>query len=323
MNDGVIAPEDLNAKIAHEHYYARFHALGAAGALLNLQKKLQASPWLQHLNKFSCEMDAARLRANNAACVEIYWRAKLAEIEYEKKFNPNQPRVPAGNAEGGQWTYVPGYARGKELQDFSDYLRGRRTIEDIRHEREGEVVEANLRRGSRGGGSRMINGRSVEMTPGQSVRVTAAEIEAREAVRRVRELDPAWRRPDGAYETVEGEISHLQGVAQAARQRIGEIEQGRMPLRNILMPEENLVGNRSRGASSEVRTITSLEFEKIKIRLLNGAREISPKEGYNGSWYQRSDGSVFGLRSSETHGETIDIIQSYDLFAPGFRIHRK
>ncbi len=113
---------------AHEHYYARFHAYGARLKLEDLEHKLKASPWLIH-TRFRHELKAAQIHADYTADKEIYWERKLFELQH--KYDPNQPRVPAGNPDGGQWTYVGGYARGKERQDFIDYLRtGRVQVAD-------------------------------------------------------------------------------------------------------------------------------------------------------------------------------------------------
>ncbi len=47
-------------------------------------------------------------------------RLTLLEIRYGIKagFNPNQPRVPAGNPDGGQWTADPGYGGRGSSRDY-------------------------------------------------------------------------------------------------------------------------------------------------------------------------------------------------------------
>ncbi len=49
---------------------------------------------------------AASLRADLAA-IQMEW----ALLKLALKYNPSQPRVPAGNRDGGQWTYVGGATR--------------------------------------------------------------------------------------------------------------------------------------------------------------------------------------------------------------------
>ncbi len=121
-------PTFEHAQAAHEHYYARFHAYGAKLKLEDLERKLKASPWLIN-TKFRHELEIARIGVAYTANTEIYWEQKLLELQ--NKYDPNQPRVHAGNPDGGQWTYVGGYARGKEQQDFIDYLRiGRVQVAD-------------------------------------------------------------------------------------------------------------------------------------------------------------------------------------------------
>ncbi len=117
-------PTFEHAQAAHEHYYARFQAYGARLKHEDLEQKLKTSPWLIH-TKFRHELEGARIMSAYRTELEDYWAAKLFELQH--KYDPSQPRVPAGNAEGGQWTYAAGYARGKERQGFIDYLRtGRR-----------------------------------------------------------------------------------------------------------------------------------------------------------------------------------------------------
>jgi hypothetical protein len=55
-----------------------------------------------------------------------------------------------------------------------------------------------------------------------------------------------------------------------------------------------------------------------------GARRIDADSDYQGVWYKRQDGSIFGLRLSADHGLTIDVIQNnHPLIPPGYRIHQR
>lgn len=88
---------------------------------------------------------------------------KFQRLRLALKYDPNQPRVPAGNPDGGQWTYDGGGSA---------------------------RVAQYVPRGPRGGGGR---GRGTDATPGQQARLAASQAQASAAVQRVRERDPNWR----------------------------------------------------------------------------------------------------------------------------------
>ena len=69
-----------------------------------------------------------------------------------------------------------------------------------------------------------INGRVVETTPGQQARLTVVEAQARDAIRRVQELDPKWRPTPSAYESVEGLIEAYRGDTRQAEGRFSELQ---------------------------------------------------------------------------------------------------
>src|SRR5581483_2531642 len=108
-----------------------------------------------------------------------------------KAYNPNQPREPAGTPIGGRWARIA----------------------------------QNAPRG-RGTGFVSVGGRLLEATPAQEARLIIAEAQAREAVRKVQELDPRWRPTPSMAETVEGAISTAQAEAREAQLRLQEL--GRM-----------------------------------------------------------------------------------------------
>ena len=57
-------------------------------------------------------VDAKRLILDIRTKIAI-WRAEMAL----KRFNPNQPRVPAGNPDGGQWTSEINVSMGRRLSE--------------------------------------------------------------------------------------------------------------------------------------------------------------------------------------------------------------
>ncbi len=135
---------------------------------------------------------------------------KFRQLLRSRKYRPDQPRVPAGNPDGGQWTADTGSGGTTDRRVISDespdpikpgaqYAEGRRPPS-----------------GPRG---------PLEPTPAQAARLTVAEAHARSAIRQVQELDPGWKPPASVYETVEGLISSYQADTQAALARLQELRQ--------------------------------------------------------------------------------------------------
>jgi filamentous hemagglutinin len=70
--------------------------------------------------------------------------------------------------------------------------------------------------------------------------------------------------------------------------------------------------------------VTQEEFGQLQSQLLAGATPVTAPSGYAGTWYQRADGTVFGIRTSTGSGTTIDVIKSNNpSFPPGFKVHQK
>lgn len=104
-----------------------------------------------------------------------------------QKYDPGQPRVPAGQPTGGQWTGGGGSAE----------------------------LSASRRR--------IGGGRYPSASPGQQARLAASQIQAERAIHRVREVDPRWRPSPSAYETIEGEIAANEAIVREAEGRFGEL----------------------------------------------------------------------------------------------------
>ena len=130
------------------------------------------------------------------------------------KYSPDQPRVPAGNPDGGQWTSDGGSGPADDSRVVSDVTPDNTWIS-------GEQYAQNTRRG--GGGPILIGGNWLEPTPAQEARLTVAEAQARDALARVRNFDPYWQPAPGLYATVEGKIFDLRAQAQEARARLDEL----------------------------------------------------------------------------------------------------
>lgn len=107
-----------------------------------------------------------------------------------KRFNPSQPRIKAGNPDGGQWT--DGGGKG------------------------GSRVEFVSGRPRQGGGTRVIRGQVYETAPAQEVRLDVSAARARALVQEVRRHDPNWRPTPSIYQGVEGEILANEAAAMQA-----------------------------------------------------------------------------------------------------------
>lgn len=133
---------------------------------------------------------------------------------FERKFSSDQPRVPRGNPGGGQWTNDGGGNRPSDPRIISDA-----TPEPVRS---GAQYAQNRPRG--GFANVIINGQQVEPTPAQQARLAVIEAQARDAIKRVQELDPRWRPEPSAYESVEGLIGAYRADLRQAQDRISELQ---------------------------------------------------------------------------------------------------
>jgi hypothetical protein len=58
--------------------------------------------------------------------------------------------------------------------------------------------------------------------------------------------------------------------------------------------------------------------------MIRGAQPVLTPNTYNGLWFERPDGTRFGLRLSAESGPTIDIFKSNDpLIRENFKVHRR
>jgi hypothetical protein len=146
-----------------------------------------------------------------------------AEIKFRrllrssKAFNPNQPRVPGGSREGGQWTSGGGTSGDMRRNDP-------RVVSDATPDNEWKPgAQYAASRGGRGSVPVRIGGRLVEVEPGQAARLAIAEGRAQDAIRRVRELDPRWNPTPSFRETAEGAIATAEAEVREAEARISEL----------------------------------------------------------------------------------------------------
>lgn len=140
------------------------------------------------------------------------------------KFDPNQPRVPAGNPDGGQWTSGGGSGGGTSNRRQRDPDEGRvlsdATPDNLQKPGARLAQARTPRRGLR---PIVINGVPHTPTPGQAARHAVAETRARVKLRQVREIDPKWNPRPGTYETIEGQIAQLRAETGQAEARLREL----------------------------------------------------------------------------------------------------
>ncbi len=232
-----------------------------------------------------------------------------------RKYSPDQPRVPAGNPDGGQWT--DGDPTGED------------TIVD--EPVDDDIAEALI--DLIGGPNRRqtptvrVGGREVEVTPGQAVRLEVATAQARAAEAAVREIDPTWRPRASLTETVEGEIVAAEARRSEAEARLMELGGGyRAPLdtARCLAPGGRRLGWSERGSGEGIETVDRETFDGTLSALLVGAREVTSDPRYGGLSFLRFDGARFGVRWSSRSGATIDFVEDWKFESWWLnKVHRK
>lgn len=157
-----------------------------------------------------------------------------------RKYNPNQPRVPKGNPDGGEWALGGLGSRwkidltGVGLADAKPVVQSGRNDPRILSDADPEPVKPGQQyaqlRGRRVGNTVYINGQPFELSLGQSTALTALEIQADAATARVHKVDPTWKPPVSLNNSVEGLIIAERGVIAAAEAKIAEFrEWGALP----------------------------------------------------------------------------------------------
>ena len=180
----------------------------------------------------------------SAALVRFYLAAdQLREV---LKFNPNwssQPRVPAGNPDGGQWT-----------------------------DGGGRVIAVQARPpGPRGGAPRRIGGNWRDITPEQATRLEISHAQMQAAVRQVQRLEPRWKPRPSLYETVEGEIAANTAARREAENRYNELQ------RMGVAPGPFAVESQPARGPSRKWTIEEI-FENNRLGRLYGCHTCGTKE---------------------------------------------
>ena len=130
---------------------------------------------------------------------------------YVLKYSPDQPRVPAGNPDGGQWTNEIAVAFNEESEVLSD-------APDATAAPWAQSAQA------RGGGRR--GGPIAEGSAGQEAREQAAFVRWQQLKQTVREVDPDWKPAPYVTtfpSTAESNAILYESWAREAEQRLSEI----------------------------------------------------------------------------------------------------
>jgi hypothetical protein len=171
----------------------------------------------------------SRLRSMLAA-ETVRYRLTVLRTTCKANFNPSQPRVAAGNPDGGQWTSGGGRDGGERRRSSGGGINDPRVLTDARDDDElkprGQYAQIGPR-GPRGQGAyRTIGGRRTELTQAQQVQAEIAESQAASAINRVRTLDPNWRPTRRTESTTDQYIENTREIAREAQARYDTLRSG-------------------------------------------------------------------------------------------------
>ena len=196
------------------------------------------------------------LRTGHVPKEVLYYKAIARAGLLARKYREDQPRVPAGNPDGGQWTDDGGSSGSVD----------------------GEEVDGG------GGGDDNL-----------PIEPASLRDKARAVGRAVGALRNWWR----------GERSPKPYDAR----------------KDPLTPNGELVGKP--GSREKIRTLEPKDFDELKGRMLEGSQRLPENPRYDGSLFQRPDGTQFGIRKSKEWGETIDVFKSPNSkIKPGTKVHQ-
>ena len=163
------------------------------------------------------------------------------DVHERRGFDPNQPRVPGGNPDGGEWTTAGG---GKtDTRVMSDVAPENDWLPGTRY--------ASAR--GRGAGPGRIE-------PGQAARLAVARGRAQKAMERLREIDPDWKPQQSFTRTNEGYIRAYEATAQEAEARLAALSRigiGPGPFANESIPARSLAQMFNAWERSEMKRIFS------------------------------------------------------------------
>ena len=138
------------------------------------------------------------------AALKVKWKYFRLALAL-KAYDPSQPRVPAGNPDGGQWTSTGASSAGATAKPVrvAQSGGGRPSIAPV-----------------------SIGGQIFNANPAQLSRYSAATTRADFYSRQVRNIDPNWKPPHSISETIEGHIRQREAEAEAAIRHLNKILPG-------------------------------------------------------------------------------------------------
>lgn len=129
---------------------------------------------------------------------------------------------------------------------------------------------------------------------------------------------------DGLYATVYAKLAYASEMGQLTDDVVRTTQtlvNATKSVDDILKPNGGFVGTVTRGATPNIRTVSSGEFNTLKNDLLDGATASSTYAGGKGTWYDLPGGGRVGVRTSINSGVTLDIdIPGYP---KGFKVHQQ
>jgi hypothetical protein len=187
--------------------------------------------------------------------------AVLAKAELRaalKKYSPDQPRVSAGNPDGGQWTREDGGSQSSTNPTYpSNRISTDRSETPVRYASL-EISPGNVLTDAPVFGTRYAAGNErneenereggMEPSPGQLIRLDVAQARLNDLIAQARKIDRNWSPQPGFDESIEGRILNLEAQAQEAEAflaRVRDLGYARDPVtgRRIIWPPNTKTGN--------------------------------------------------------------------------------
>jgi len=180
-----------------------------------------------------------------------------------KRFNPNQPRVPAGNPDGGQWTSDGGSSGGARIIQIS---RGRRPSGS-------SVPTLTI----------TVMGRPETVPVPLAMLHRQTELQYIRTINEARRYEPSYNPPSGMYQGVRGQIQHFQYGINHANGVIARYNRDFLrpqPTSSIITSGGNYVGYNKPGSRSNIYTVTFAQFQGMQFSLGLGSW-VLPQRGLN------------------------------------------
>jgi hypothetical protein len=179
----------------------------------------------------SFEAEIQDLRCSLAALAFEFALLRL-RVLLRRGYDPDQPRVPAGNPDGGQWTEGAGGGGGLGASDEDSHV-GDATDTRIAQNEEPRRYSPDLREHESSNGG---IGHTIRRHVGRSDEDLVAEIE-REWHRREEGTTrvTVWEPRVGSFSSIESANDFINRVLQANRSDVDAVANGRVPKKTLLL----------------------------------------------------------------------------------------